>query len=123
MFAYARLVSILRKGTEERGFSPSSLTSCEEVASKITLEHPAERVLAFELLQFGEVLRSAINELMPCRICDFLKEVCVKFTDFVTKCHVLNSDECQSRLLLCEATRRTMAMCFSLLGIQQLEKI
>lgn len=50
-------------------------------------------------------------------------QIAVKFTDFVTKCHVLNSPETQSRLLLCEATRRVMAKCFELLGIGTLERI
>ncbi len=123
MFAYARLVSILRKGQEEKGFDPSSLANNAAVAQLITLEHPAERILAFELLQFGEIVRSAVADLLPCRVCEFLKEVCEKFTSFVTNCHVLNSKETMSRLLLCEATRKTMAICFSLLGIQPLDRI
>ena len=50
-----------------------------------------ERALSFELLQFGDVLQQAILELMPKFLCDYLKELAVKFTDFVTKCHVLNA--------------------------------
>ena len=50
-----------------------------------------ERALSFELLQFGDVLQQAIVELMPKFLCDYLKELAVKFTDFVTKCHVLNA--------------------------------
>ena len=50
-----------------------------------------ERALSFELLQFGDVLQQAIAELMPKFLCDYLKELAVKFTDFVTKCHVLNA--------------------------------
>eukprot|EP01036_Dinobryon_divergens_P028257 gene28257-37173_t len=97
LFAYARLASILRK-----------------------------RALSFELLQFGDVLQQAILELMPKFLCDYLKELAVKFTDFVTKCHVLNAADERatlSRLLLCEATKRTMAQCFHLLGIGTLERI
>ncbi len=105
-----------------------------------------ERALAFELLQFGDVLKSVAMELMPNRLCDYLKEVAVKGTDFVTKCHVLNAqEECgvtttalevvtsspapeanrlvKSRLLLCEATRAVMAKCFDLLGIDTLDRI
>ena len=50
-----------------------------------------ERALSFELLQFGDVLQQAILELMPKFLCDYLKELAVKFTNFVTKCHVLNA--------------------------------
>jgi arginyl-tRNA synthetase len=86
-----------------------------------------ERALAFEILQFGDMIKSVIDELLPNRLCDYLKEVSVKFTDFVTKCHVLNAPEgekvTKSRLLLCEATRQIMAKCFHLLGIKPLERI
>lgn len=122
LFAYARLASILRKGKEERGHDPTE-NSFEKLLEIVQVDHPAERQLAFELLQFGDVLRSAVKDLMPNRICDYLKEVSVKFTEFVTKCHVLNSDECHSRLILCEATRRVMDKCFSLLGIGTLQRI
>ena len=105
----------------------------------------SERALAFELLQFGDVLKSVAMELMPNRLCDYLKDVAVKGTDFVTKCHVLNAQEegggvtsaadavtsaapeanrvVKSRLLLCEATRSVMAKCFDLLGIDTLDRI
>ena len=122
LFAYARLASILRKGKEERSYDPTE-HSLEKLLETVQVNHAAERQLAFELLQFGDVLRSAVKDLMPNRICDYLKEVSVKFTEFVTKCHVLNSDECHSRLILCEATRRVMDKCFSLLGIGTLQRI
>ena len=49
----------------------------------------------------------------------------LQFTDFVTKCHVLNSEEnvMKSRLLICLATKMVMKTCFSLLGIGTLERI
>lgn len=122
LFAYARVSSILRKGHDEKGFDAHSL-SVQELESTISLDDPAERALAFELLQFGEVLRSTLNELMPNKLCEYLKEVSVKLTDFVTKCHVLNSKETCSRLILCESTRIVMSKLFSLLGIGTLDQI
>ncbi|CAE7455369.1 unnamed protein product [Symbiodinium microadriaticum] len=122
LFAYARVASILRKGKEDRNFDPSS-ESMERLLATITVEHPAERQLAFELLQFGDCIRVAVKDLMPNRLCDYIKELSVKFTEFVTKCHVLNSDECHSRLILCEATRRVLEKSFHLLGIEALQKI
>jgi arginyl-tRNA synthetase len=66
-----------------------------------------------------------LSELLPNRLCDYLYELSVKFTDFVTKCHVLNVAEplMQSRLLICLATNDVMATCFRLLGIGTLERI
>lgn len=121
LFAFARLASILRKAREEKGIDVEDLSKTGELI--ITLEHPAERALAFELLQLNDTIRAVVSDLMPNKICEYLKEVCVKFSDFVTKCHVLNAAETNSRLLLCEATKRVMATCFHLLGINTLEKI
>jgi arginyl-tRNA synthetase len=121
LFAYARLASILRKAHEEKGVDVSTLFA--DSGSIIALDHPAERALAFELMQFGDVITAVLQDLSPNRICDYLSGVSIKFTDFVTKCNVLNSDEIRSRLLLCECTKRIMAQCFYLLGISTLDRI
>ena len=71
-------------------------------------------------------MKGVIQDLLPNRLCEYLKELAVKFTDFVTKCHVLNADSetaTLSRLLLCEATKQVMAKCFHLLGIDTLDRI
>jgi len=89
LFAYARLASILRKAKEERGIDIS--IKSDLATSVLNVDHPAERALSFELLQFGDVLQLVMSELMPNKMCDYLKELAVKFTEFVTKCHVLNA--------------------------------
>jgi arginyl-tRNA synthetase len=122
MFAYARVASILRKGYDEKGFDPHT-HSKNDLEAMIRIDDPSERALAFELLQLGEVLRNTLNELSPNKLCEYLKEVSVKLTDFVTKCHVLNSDESTSRLILCESTRLVMLKLFDLLGIKALDQI
>ncbi len=121
MFAYARISSILRKANDERNINISEYFDKSE--DIITLEFPAERALAFKTMQFGDMIRSVTRDLLPNRVCDFLKELSVDFTSFVTTCHVLNSDEAISRLLLCESVRRVMKQCFFMLGIEPLEKI
>lgn len=124
MFAYARLVSILKKAKDEKAIDTATFVAqAEEILS---VEHVAERALAFELLQFGDVVQSVLHDLLPNRLCDYLKEVSVRFTEFVTKCHVLNAEDertVRSRLLLCEATRLVMFKCFELLGIEPVERI
>jgi arginyl-tRNA synthetase len=121
LFAYARVASILRKAAEERQIDVNVLAA--SATSIITIQHPAERALAFELLQFGDVVTSTLDLLLPNRLCEYLYQLAVKFTDFVTKCHVLNAPETNSRLLLCVATKRLMSTCFDLLGIGTLERI
>lgn len=128
LFAYARIASIMRKAKDEFNMDIAALASLAETTIK--LEHPSERALAFELLQLSDTIKSVLEDLMPNRLCDYLSEVSVKATDFLTNCYVVNVDkvtkDCvvdKSRLLLIEATRRVMAQCFSLLGIDPLEKI
>jgi len=76
-----------------------------------------------ELLCFSDVIQFVVQDLMPNRLCDYLKDIAVKFSDFVTKCQVLSSKEVVARLLLCEATKRIMDQCFAILGISTLDRI
>lgn len=125
LFAYARVASILNKAADEKGIPMVTLQSAEN-AGILVLGHPAERALAFELLQFGDVIKRILRELSPHLLCDYLKELCVKFTDFVTKCIVLHNEDVNvthSRLILCEATRKAMYSCINLLGIKCLDRI
>ena len=123
MFAYARLASILKKAETEKGVNLTALKT--QALSLLSLKEECERSLAFELMQLGDVIKSVLKELLPNRLCDYLQGVCVKFTEFVTKCHVLNSEEAvmKSRLVLIESTRAVMALCFNLLGIEPPERI
>jgi arginyl-tRNA synthetase len=120
LFAYARIASIIRKA-EERGVDIAALS--RDPAAVLTLEHVWERTLAMRLAQFGDVIRMVMRDLLPYKLTDYLYELCTDFTSFVTNCHVLNSEEMNSRLLLCVATKKTMAKCFYLLGIEPLERI
>ena len=110
------------QATEDRNLDVISLSLKTGI---ITVDHPAERALVFELMQMGDVITSVLTDLLPNRLCDYLKEISVKFTDFVTKCHVLNVEEnlMNSRLLICLATKMMMKKCFDLLGIDTLERI
>ena len=114
--------SMCLQATEDRNLDVLSLSLKGGI---ITVEHPAERALVFELMQMGDVISSVLTDLLPNRLCDYLKEISVKFTDFVTKCHVLNVEESlmNSRLLICLATKLMMKKCFDLLGIDTLERI
>ena len=123
MFAYARLISILKKVETDKGINIQAIIA--QASNYINLQEETERSLAFEIIQLGDVISSVLKELMPNKLCDYLQSVCVKFTDFVTKCHVLNSETSvmHSRLILIEGTRAVMAKCFSLLGIETPERI
>lgn len=59
------------------------------------------------------------------RLAEFMYKATCLFSDFYTNCKVLDSDEetRKSRLLLCEATRKVLEVCFHILGITPLERI
>ena len=93
LFAYARVASILRKANTEKGKDLSTLMNYDNalnILNAYPLTHPAERALAFELMQLGDVIRSVLKDLLPNRLCDYLKALSVRFTDFVSKCNVLH---------------------------------
>lgn len=113
MFAYARLASIIRKAKSEKG--ADILSICAK--GDLKLEAPVERALAFELMQMADVLNASMATLQPNRLCEYLYALSIKFTSFVTELQVIGSEQQDSRLILCEATRQTMALMFSLLGI------
>jgi arginyl-tRNA synthetase len=121
LFAYARVASILRKAQSDKGKNLEELYS--RAIDLVQFKHPSERALAFEVMQFGDTIRRVLKDLLPNVLCQYLSNLCVVFTDFVTKCNVLNSEEVDSRLLLCETTRRVMFKCFELLGIEALDRI
>eukprot|EP01035_Chromulina_nebulosa_P018599 gene18599-24327_t len=121
LFAYARLASILRKAKDEKDVIIENIL--QDAATTITLDHPAERALAFKILQFTDVILSVLADLQPNKLCDYLSDLSVTVTDFLTKCHVINSNERNSRLLLIYLSKLLMKKCFDLLGIDTLDRL
>jgi arginyl-tRNA synthetase len=111
-YACARIASIFRKG----GVQP-------DPATPITLTHPAERALAMELLAFTAVLDTVARTLEMHRLTGYLFGLAVVYTEFHGKCRVLGSAEQESRLLLCDLTRRTLVRGLDLLGITVPERM
>ena len=72
------------------------------------------------IMEFGQAVRSVANELRPHILCNYLYELAVSFSAFYDKCPVLNCDDEKlknSRLSICNSTRRTLAHGLELLGI------
>uniref|UniRef100_M4BR64 arginine--tRNA ligase n=1 Tax=Hyaloperonospora arabidopsidis (strain Emoy2) TaxID=559515 RepID=M4BR64_HYAAE len=120
MFAYARLSSIIRKS----GVDMAALVAQQLIDGNVLKpEHPTEQALVTELLQLQDVIAFINKDLNSNRLCSYLYTISEKVQTFVTACRVLNSEEQSSRLLLCDATVKTMETCFSLLGIDPLDQI
>jgi arginyl-tRNA synthetase len=118
-YAHARIRSIERKA-ESEGLG----IGVEKPA--LSLQAAQERALALELLDLELMVTSAAEALQPHRLCSYLYDLAGSFTSFYDACPVLKaeSDELRkSRLLLCAATRRTLALGLSLLGIVAPERM
>ncbi len=118
LYAYARLDSILRKaGIDEKKLN--------ELIGKgrISLRHPKERALVFEILRFPEVIDEFYDELYPNKLCGLVYDIAVKVGEFYESCKVIGSAEQDSRILLIAASLRMMKCILNLLGIEPLRKI
>lgn len=116
-YAYTRIRSIFRKAQiEAEGFSAS-----------VKLIEPQEKVLAFKLLQFNEVLNQVAQDCYPHSICTYLYELASAFMSFYEHCPVLkdgvDSATQNSRLQLCAQSATTIARGLDLLGIEVMEKM
>ena len=115
MYSYARARGIQRKAGEDGS-----------VVTDIEIQNAAERDLVFSLLRFPYVVEQAMNSCKPNVVCDYLYDLSSLFNRFYAQSPVLNAeteDVKKSRLSLVEASLRVLQKCFSLLGIQALDRM
>lgn len=115
MYSYVRVNGIKRKVGVE--IAPLIANS------KIELSHPSEIALGLYLAQFPETLNQVTKDLLPNRLTDYLYGLAEKFNAFFRDCQVAGSDQQNSRLLICEATGRTLKTGLKLLGINTLDRM
>jgi len=115
MYSYVRIAGIKRKVD----VNVDSLIGREQ----IILEHPSEIALALQVLQFDETLNLLADELMPHRLTDYLYNLADKFNAFFRDCRVEGTEFQSSRLLLCEATARTMKQGLEILGLKVVDRM
>ena len=124
LYAYTRIRSIARTAqvTEEQ------LAAARKEGLK--LEHEKEVKLGKLLLRIAEVVAKMSEDLLLHSLCEFMYEVANTFTEFYEVCYCVEKDKSGtivkwnwSRLLLCEATAATLATCFNILGLKQVQKM
>jgi arginyl-tRNA synthetase len=108
-YAHARIRSIFRRA----GIEPPG------TAGTVVISAPAERALAFAVLEFPRVIREIEHNLQFHSLAGYLFELATAFTGFYERCPVLKADAPvrDSRLVLCAVTARILATGLGLLGI------
>jgi len=117
-YAHARIASILRRAADGQ--------VAVAVASDLTASpeelHPSARELVKKLLELPEEVRVAADRRAPHRIAVYVTEVAQSFSAFYRDCKVIGAAEEGGdedlRLALCELTRRVIARCLDLLGVE-----
>jgi arginyl-tRNA synthetase len=113
-YAYARIRQIQKKaGVDIASIDPTELK----------IEHAAERELALKICKFADTMQGMLANLHLHQLTDYLWEICNCYTAFNRDCRVIGVPEMNSRLLLCEATRKVLLKSFFLLGFEPLERI
>jgi len=118
-YAYARVRSIFAKGNVD-------VDALRASGSPISLDEPAERALAMELLRFGEALDLAVLDFRPSQLTSYLFDLANRYSTFFEACHVLRAETDglrRSRLLLCDLTARTIGQGLELLGIRVVDRM
>merc|ERR1712226_504937 len=113
-YAYARIRQIQKKaGVDVESIDPA----------EFKISHNSERELALKVCKFADVMEAILASLNLHLLCDYLWEICNSYTAFNRDCRVIDAPEMNSRLLLCEATRKVLLKSFFLLGFEPLERI
>lgn len=132
LYVYTRCQSLLRKaeggriGAEERKDLEAAGHGIQESAH-LTL-YPLcleERAVLRQLLYFGEIIEESAKEYAPNLLCSYLFMLAQTFNHFYAACPVLEANDQKRafRLLLVEATAKTIAHGLSLLGIPTIERM
>jgi len=115
-YAHARIASMLARAGAER----VRMATAAVVGPAREPLHESERALIEQLLAFPGELAEAVERRAPHRIAAYALELAQGFTAFYRDCRVLGAEPetVESlRIALCEASRRTIACCLTLLGV------
>ncbi|MGE0606745.1 MAG: arginine--tRNA ligase [Pirellulales bacterium] len=118
-YAYARVQSIFRRGKV-------SVEALRNSGAAISLDHPAERALAIEILRLPEALDQVIVDYRPNHLTDYLWRLANAYSSFFEHCPVLKAETPalrDSRLLLCDLNARVLKQGLALLGIGVVEQM
>ena len=118
LYAVTRLHSVIRRAAEA-GVHPKP-------DAPISIDEPDEKTLALALLRYPRAVRAVADSLEPGRLCQFAYDLAVAFSGFYDRCPVLRAPDDavrDSRLRLCELTRRVLDDALGVLGLPTVDRM
>ncbi len=114
-YAYARIMSILRKSNAKLSAKPDTSL----------LTHEKEKELVSLLSEFPSITKTALAQLRPHFIANYAQRLAEKFNEFYHECPVLTEEAGLSgaRLTLIIATAQVLKNSMHILGIEMPEKM
>lgn len=109
-YAHARICSIFRRAQK----------NIDTFAAAVCITQAEERDLVIKLMEFSQAVITVAVDLRPHMLCNYLYELAACFSSFYDKCPVMACEDAiikDSRLAICNFTRRTLAKGLELLGI------
>lgn len=136
-YAHARICSILRRAAGMT-FEEAQVLGMDAVADAAMGDAPdvslladeTENALARKLSEFGTLIEACARDRAPFRLTHYAEELAAHFHSFYTVCQVLpgkgrpvDGDLSKARLLVCDATRRVLALTLRLIGVSAPERM
>lgn len=127
LYALTRIRSIIRNCNLDKSISEIAIEMQNSTGLK--LEHIQELKLAKAILKFPDIIIEIVDDLYLHKLCKFLYDLSVTFTEFYDNCYVIEKLENETkkvnlnRVILVKATTKIMETCFEILGINTLQKI
>lgn len=123
LYSLTRIRSIVRKANLDK-----SIKQIVEEHNQLKLDHPKELKLAKHILRFPDAVHDVVAGLLPHNLCIYLYDLSTAFSEFYENCKCIMKENNETRvildrILLCEATAKTLELGLRLLGIQPIEKM
>jgi arginyl-tRNA synthetase len=117
-YAHARVCSLMEKAAKEFGYAPCS-------AAGYACTSPSEKLLALQLLKFGDTVRKAAENCKPSMLADYLFQTAQLYSSFYQQNPILKSEAAvrDARLALCAIFGKVLSKGLALLGIDAPSRI